>query len=170
MKRVSTVRSLCLSAMIAALYLALTLAFQAVSFGAVQLRVSEALTLLPALFPQAIPGLAVGCFLGNLLAGANVYDVVFGTLATLLAAYGARRLRKNVWLAALPPVAANGVAVGLVLTYAYGVDALWLNMLTVALGEGVVCYALGVPLIKGLEGLARKGLIDLEQPRDGKEG
>lgn len=160
MKRVSTVRSLCLSAMIAALYLALTLIFQAVSFGAVQFRVAEALTLLPVLFYQAIPGLTVGCLLANLLAGANVYDVVFGTLATLIAALGARRLRKNAWLAALPPVLVNGVVVGLVLTYAYGIDALWLNMLTVALGEGVVCYALGVPMIKGLKGLARKGLID----------
>ena len=164
MKHASMVRSLCLSAMIAALYLALTLVFQAFGFGPVQFRVSEALTLLPVLFPQAISGLAVGCLLGNLLAGANLYDVVFGTLATLLAAYGTYRLRRNVWLAALPPVAVNGVVVGLVITYAYGVNAPLLNMLTVALGQGVVCYALGVPLIKGLRRLAQKGLIDLEQP------
>ncbi|MDD3334373.1 MAG: QueT transporter family protein [Eubacteriales bacterium] len=150
MKPNSTVRSLCLSAMIAALYLALTLIFQAISFGAVQFRISEALTLLPVLFPQAVPGLAVGCLLSNLLAGANPYDIVFGTLATLMAALLSRRLRSNPWLAALPPVICNGVIVGLVLTYAYGIDVLWMNMLTVALGEAVVCYVLGVPLVKGL--------------------
>ena len=139
--------------MVAALYLALTLLFQAISFGPVQLRVSEALALLPALFAPAAPGLTLGCLLANLLAGANPYDVVFGTLATLLGALFTRRLRRKLWLAALPPVAFNGVIVGLVITYAYGVDALWLNMATVALGEAVVCYALGVPLAKGLSRL-----------------
>ncbi|MEG2208320.1 MAG: QueT transporter family protein, partial [Clostridia bacterium] len=79
-------KSLCLSAIVAALYCGLTLAFQAISFGALQFRVSEALTLLAALFPQAVPGLALGCLLSNLLGGANVYDIVFGTLATLAAA------------------------------------------------------------------------------------
>ena len=78
-----SVRSLCLAAMIAALYLALTLLFQPISFGAVQLRVSEAMTLLPAVFPEATIGLTLGCFLSNFLAGANVYDVVFGTLPFL---------------------------------------------------------------------------------------
>lgn len=153
MKTNRGVRYLCLSAMIAALYLALTLLFQAISFGAVQFRVSEALTLLPVLFPQAVPGLTVGCLLANLLAGANPYDVVFGTLATLMAALMTRYLRRRPWLAALPPVICNGVIIGLVITYAYGVDTLWLNMLTVALGEAGVCYALGLPLIKGLERL-----------------
>ena len=157
MTRKHGVRFLCLSAMIAALYLALTLLFQAVSFGAVQFRVSEALTLLPVLFPQAVPGLTLGCLLANLLAGANVYDVIFGTLATCAAAFCTWRLRKNVWLAALPPVLLNGVIIGLVITYAYGVNALWLNVLTVALGEGAVCYGLGVPMCKGLEKLNWKG-------------
>lgn len=150
MKQQSRVRMLCMGAIIAALYTALTLAFQPISFQQIQFRISEALTLLPALFPEAVPGLAVGCLLSNLLAGANPYDVVFGTLATLLAALLTRRLRKNVWLAALPPVVCNGVIIGLVLTYAYGIDLLWLNMLTVALGEAVVCYALGVPMTLAL--------------------
>ena len=131
-----SVRSLCLAAMIAALYLALTLLFQPISFGAVQFRISEAMTLLPAIFPEATIGLTLGCFLSNFLAGANVYDVVFGTLATLLAA--------------IPPVVCNGVIVGLVLTYAYQIPALWMNMLTVAAGEAVVCFALGVPLVRFL--------------------
>ena len=90
-----SVRSLCLAAMIAALYLALTLLFQPISFGAVQFRISEAMTLLPAIFPEATIGLTLGCFLSNFLAGANVYDVVFGTLATLLAALISWRVGKK---------------------------------------------------------------------------
>jgi uncharacterized membrane protein len=158
--RNSRIRATCLGAVIAALYTALTLVFQPISFGALQLRISEAFTLLPVLFPEAVPGLAVGCLLSNLLAGANPYDVVFGTLATLLAALLTRRLRKNVWLAALPPVVCNGVIIGLVLTYAYGIDALWLNMLTVSLGQAAVCYALGVPMVKTLERMGMPELIN----------
>ena len=152
MKRFSA-RSLCLAAVIAALYAALTLGFQAISYGAVQFRVSEAMTLLPVLFPEAVPGLAVGCLISNLFnpMGATVYDIVFGTFATLLAALLSRRVKHNTWLAALPPVVCNAVIVGLVLTYAYGIDMLWMNMLTVGLGEAVVCYVLGVPLIKLLQ-------------------
>lgn len=146
-------RDLCLTAMIAAIYAALTLGLQAISFGPVQFRVSEALTLLPILFPQAIPGLTLGCLISNLFSplGATVYDVIFGTLATLVAAILTRRIKGSVWVKALPPVLANGVIVGLVLTYAYGLNTLWLNMLTVAAGEAAVCYALGVPMIKLLE-------------------
>lgn len=146
-------RSLCLAAIIAALYAALTLGFQAISYGAVQFRVSEAMTLLPILFPEAIAGLTVGCFISNLFnpMGATLYDIVFGTLATLLAALFTRMFRRNVWLGALPPVVCNAVIVGLVLTYAYGIDVLWMNLFTVGLGEAVVCYALGVPLVKLME-------------------
>lgn len=148
-----SVKNLCLAAVIAALYAALTLSFQAISFGAVQFRVSEAMTLLPVLFPEAVPGLAVGCLISNLFnpMGATVYDVVFGTLATLMAAVLTSRIRASVWVRALPPVICNAVIVGLVLTYAYGIDMLWMNMLTVGLGEAVVCYVLGVPLVKVLE-------------------
>ena len=151
MKKAWSVKSLTLAAMVAALYTALTLAFQPISFQQVQFRISEALTLLPVLFVEAVPGLTVGCLISNLLAGANPYDVVFGTLATLLGALLTRKLRKNVWLAALPPVLCNGIIIGLVLTYAYGIDLLWLNMLTVSLGQAVVCYGLGVPMIKALD-------------------
>ena len=143
-------KNLCLSALIAALYAALTLAFQPISYGAVQFRISEALTLLPVLFPQAVPGLTLGCLISNLFnpMGATVYDVVFGTLATMIAALLTWRMRASVWLRALPPVLCNAVIVGLVLTYAYGIDMLWLNMLTVGLGEAVVCYLLGVPMVR----------------------
>lgn len=151
-KQSFSVRSLCLSAIIAALYAALTLGFQAISYGAVQFRVSEAMTLLPVLFPEAVAGLTVGCLISNLFnpLGATIYDIVFGTLATFLAAMLTSRMRGNVWLKALPPVICNAVIVGLVLTYAYGIDVLWMNILTVGLGEAVVCYVLGVPLVKVL--------------------
>ena len=146
-------KSLCLSASIAALYAALTLALPAFSYGAVQMRVAEALTLLPALLPQAVPGLTLGCLIANLFnpMGATPYDVVFGTLATLVAALLTRRMRGPLWVRALPPVVVNAVVVGLVLTYAYGIDALWLNMLTVGLGQAAACYALGLPLMKLLK-------------------
>lgn len=144
-------RSWCVAACIAALYVGLTLALQAISFGTVQIRVSEALTLLPVVLVEAVPGLLVGCFLANLLAGANIIDVVFGTLATFIASLLTYRLRRNVWLAALPPVVLNAVIVGLILTYAYGVNALWINMLAVGAGEAVACYALGVPAVKLLQ-------------------
>ena len=152
MKRFS-VRSMCLAAVIAALYAALTLGFQAISYGAVQFRVSEAMTLLPVLFPEAVPGLAVGCLISNLFnpLGTTVYDVVFGTLATLLAAILTRRIKGSIWLRALPPVICNAVIIGMVLTYAYGIDLLWMNMLTVGLGQAVVCCVLGVPLVRILE-------------------
>jgi len=150
-KRFNT-RSMCLASIIAALYAALTLGFQAISYGAVQFRVSEAMTLLPVLFPEAVAGLTVGCLISNLFnpLGATIYDIVFGTLATFLAAVLTSRMRGNVWLKALPPVICNAVIVGLVLTYAYGIDVLWMNIFTVGLGEAVVCYVLGVPLVKVL--------------------
>ena len=148
-----SVRSLCVAAIIAALYAALTLGFQAISYGAVQFRVSEAMTLLPVLFPEAVPGLAVGCLISNLFnpMGATIYDVVFGTLATLLAALLTHRIKGSIWLRALPPVLCNAIIIGLVLTYAYGIDLLWMNMLTVGIGQAVVCYGLGVPLVRSLQ-------------------
>ena len=87
-KRLLTTRSLCLSAIIAALYAALTMALPVLSYGAWQCRLSEALTLLPLVLPQAVPGLFVGCVVANLLSPVGVWDVVFGSLATLLAAVG----------------------------------------------------------------------------------
>ena len=142
-----------MAAVIAALYAALTLGFQAISFGAVQFRVSEAMTLLPMLLPEAVPGLTVGCLISNLFnpMGATVYDVVFGTLATALAAVLTRRMRGSVWLRALPPVVCNAVIIGLVLAFGYGIQSWWLNMITVGLGQAVVCYGLGVPMVRLME-------------------
>lgn len=139
-RKLLTTRSLCLSAIIAALYAALTLLLAPLSYGAIQCRVSEAMTMLPLLLPQAIPGLFVGCLLANLYTG-MITDVIFGSLATFIAALGTCLLRKKPLLAALCPVAANAVIVGLVLSLTNGLPLL-LTMLEVAVGEAAA-VALG---------------------------
>lgn len=139
-------RDLTVSAIIAALYAAITLLFAPISYGPVQFRISEALTILPALMPQAIPGLTLGCLLANLLGSATPWDVIFGTLATLLASVLTRRLKKNLWIAALPPVVCNAIIIGLVLHFTLADVLLWPTIAFVGLGEAVVVYALGVPL------------------------
>lgn len=154
-----TTHNLTRAALIAASYLLLTILFQPISFGAVQFRISEALTLLPVLTVDAVPGLVIGCLLANLLGGGVWYDVVLGTLATLLAAVCTRRLRNHLLAAALMPVLWNGLIVGPVVYLAYvrapGAPLVWplllSSMATVAFGELVVCCVLGLLLIKSLE-------------------
>ena len=154
-------RSLTRAAIIAALYLLLTFALQAISFGAVQFRIAEALMLLPVLTVDAVPGLFIGCLLGNLLGGGVWYDVLLGSLATLLAAMAVRRLRNRPLLAAAMPTVFNGLIVGPIVYLAYvrapGEAINWAllisSMGTVALGEIVVCYVLGLPLLKLLRRL-----------------
>ena len=132
------------SAAIAALYVVLTLIFAPISFGEMQVRISEALTILPLFTPAAIPGLFVGCVLGNLLGGAIPLDVIFGSLATLIGAVGGYLLRKNRWLVPLPTVLSNTIIVPFVLRYGYGVELpVVLMMDYVAVGEIISCYGLG---------------------------
>lgn len=115
------------------------------------MRVSEALTVLPFFTPAAIPGLAIGCFLSNLITGAAVYDVVFGSLATLLGAVGTYLLRRHKFLCTLPPVIANMVIIPFVLRYGYGLVmevgghdvAIPFYMLTVGAGEVICCCIMG---------------------------
>lgn len=145
-----TVRDLTIAAVIAALYAALTVVFAPISYGAVQFRIAEALTLLPIVLPQAIPGLAVGCLLSNLIGGYGVWDVVFGTLATLAAAVLTYGLRKNIWFAAIPPVAVNAVVIGLLLHFVLELPFIP-TMASVGLGQLVVIFALGIPLILALQ-------------------
>jgi len=140
------------AAVIAALYAAVTLLLAPISYGPLQFRVSEALTLLPMLTPAAVPGLFVGCLAANLLGGATVLDIVFGSLATLGAAILTRRLRDRPLIAALPPVLVNAFVVGAVLAYAYNLP-LWLTTLEVGAGQLGVCYLLGLPLFYALRRL-----------------
>ena len=142
------------AAVIAALYVVLTYlaALLGLSSGAIQVRFSEALTILPYFISSAIPGAAVGCLLANLLTGCAVLDIVFGTLATLIGAVGSYLLRKNKWLVPLPPIIANTLIVPWVLQTAYGVeDAYWYLMLTVGAGEVISCYIFGMILLFALD-------------------
>ena len=139
-------------AVIAALYTALTVVFAPISFGAMQVRVSEVLTVLPMFTPAAVPGLFIGCILANVLGGAVIWDTLFGSIATLIGAFGGYLLRKHRWLVPLPTIAANAVIVPFVLRYAYEVNIpIPLLMLYVAVGETISAYLLGELLITVLQ-------------------
>jgi uncharacterized membrane protein len=145
-------------ALIAALYALLTFAVLPLSSGLIQLRASEALSVLPWFTPVAVPGLYIGCLIANLIVGAPVYDVLFGSLATLIAAWLTRYFRKrnfSRWLAPLPAVAVNAVIVGLILYYVYKLYEIGVTlpmcMLYVAIGQTLACYGLGIPLMLLLE-------------------
>jgi len=138
------------AAVIAALYVVLT--FLANLFGlanyAIQVRFSEALTILPLFTPAAVPGLTAGCLLANILTGCALPDILLGTLATLLGTIFTRLLRKHKWLAPIPPIAANTLIVPFVLRYIYGIQPLWLSFVTVCIGELISCGLMGLLLIK----------------------
>ena len=137
------------AASVAALYVVLTLVSSmfGLSSGVIQVRISEALTILPAFTPAAIPGLFIGCILSNLLSGGLFLDVVFGSLATLIGTVGTYLLRKRKWLVSLPPIISNVIVVPLVLRYVYGAPDAYLFMVgTVGAGEIIFCGILGMIL------------------------
>ncbi len=145
---------ICEAAVIAALYVVLTVFINAFNLanGNIQIRISEALTVLPFFTPAAVPGLTIGCLLSNTFTGALPMDIVFGTLATLLGALGSYFLRKNKWLVPIPPIVANAIIVPFVLRYAYGLNLpIPFMMLTVGIGEIISCYILGMLLLNALE-------------------
>lgn len=111
---------ICQAAVIAALYVVLTYVFSAFASGVIQVRVSEALTILPAFTPAAIPGLVIGCLLSNTLTGCVLLDIIFGSVATLIGALGSYALRRHTWLVPIPPIVSNMIIVPFVLRYAYG--------------------------------------------------
>lgn len=140
------------AAAIAAVYVVLTTVFAAFSFGEVQVRISEALTILPVFTPAAIPGLFVGCLISNFLGGAILLDVIFGSIATLIGAVFTWKLRNSrKWLAPLPPIVANAIIVPFTLYYGYGVNLpIPFMMLTVGIGEVISCGVLGMILYGAL--------------------
>lgn len=155
-RKLLTTRSLCISAVIAALYAALTMLLAPISYGGVQLRFSEALTLLPLLLPEAVPGLFVGCLIANIFSPlVTIWDIIFGSLATLAAAICTRALRSRPLLAASCPVVFNAVVVGLVLSVTLHLP-LALTMLQIALGEAAA-VAVGFLLL----GALRRARIDI---------
>lgn len=137
------------AALIAAVYAAVTIALAPISYGQLQVRVSEALTVLPFFTPAAIPGLFVGCIVANIFGGGGPIDIIFGSLATLLAAYLSYKMPRK-WLVPIPPIIVNGVVIGYVLNYLYQMP-LVVTMMWVAIGETVACYALGYPLMSVFE-------------------
>ena len=161
-------RGLAMGGMVAAIYVVLTLIFQPISFGAIQFRIAEVMTLMPILTPYAVPGLFVGCLLANWLGGGIWFDVVLGSIATLLAALCSRKFRSRPLLAAIFPAVFNGLIVGPVVYFAYvrapgdpvSVGTLLFNMATVAFGELVVCYLLGTLLLTALRRLPENLLTD----------
>lgn len=158
---------------IAALYVVLTFIANSLGLasGDVQIRFSEALTVLPFFTPAAIPGLFIGCFLSNILCGCIIWDVIFGSLATLIGAIGTYLIRKKApeWCACVPPILANALIIPFVLVYAYGVPGIasvlgveikgipvLICMLTVGIGEVISCCILGTLLLKVLKKYRRQ--------------
>lgn len=137
------------SALIAALYVVLTYVSAAfgLASGAIQLRISEALTILPMFTGAAIPGLTAGCIVANLLTGAALWDVVLGSVATLLGAIGTYYLGRNKYIAPIFPIVANTLIIPFVLKTVYGLsEGVWFLALTVFIGEFISCGVFGVIL------------------------
>jgi len=141
------------AAMIAAIYVVLTMLFQPFSFGSVQVRIAEALTILPVFTPAAVPGLFVGCLISNILGGCILPDVVFGSFATLIGATFTYMLRnQSKYFMPLPPIIANTLIVPFVLRYAYGVALpIPFMMFTVCIGEIISCGILGMIIYSALQ-------------------
>ncbi len=141
------------AAMIAAIYVILTVFISAfhLANGAIQIRISEALTVLPAFTPAAIPGLFVGCLISNLITGGVPLDILFGSLATLIGACGTYLLRKHSWAISLPPIIANTLILPLILSYAYFFQgSLAYFAVTIGIGEFISCGILGTVLYRAL--------------------
>lgn len=147
------VKLLTQSGAIAAIYVVLTVLINAIGLanGAIQIRISEALTILPFFTPAAIPGLFVGCLISNIITGCMPLDVIFGSLATLAGAFGSYLLRKNKWLVPIPPIVANMIVVPLVLMFVYQFPGSWLYFVaTIGIGEILSCGVLGMILLFAL--------------------
>jgi uncharacterized membrane protein len=138
------------SSLVGALYAVLTLVLAPISFGPVQLRLSEVLTVLPFLFPAAVPGLFVGCFVSNLIGSGNIFDIIFGSLATAAAGYLTSKCKSRL-LAPLPPVLINAVVIGAVLAHVYTPENFLMAALAfglqILISQALVCYGLGLPLL-----------------------
>ncbi|WP_035291473.1 QueT transporter family protein [Clostridium sp. KNHs214] len=147
------VRGIVFASVIAAIYVVLTISLSFMSFGVVQYRVAEGLTVLPFLTSYAIPGLTIGCLISNIISPVGTVDMILGTFATLIAAIatyyiGKTNLKYKKLLAPLPAVISNAIIIGLMLKYLYVPDMpLWLISLEVAWGEILCCYGLGLPLL-----------------------
>lgn len=142
------------AAMIAAIYTVLVLIFQPISFGPIQFRIAEILTVLPYFTPAAVPGVSIGCFLSAILTGADVLDVIFGSLATLIAAILSYKFRRYKYWVPIPPIVVNALVIPWVLRYAYfEEEAIPFMMLTVGGGQLIVVGLIGFPVLLLLDKL-----------------
>ncbi|MDD4832201.1 MAG: QueT transporter family protein [Clostridia bacterium] len=142
----NTTKIICFNAVIAALYIALTMALAPISYGAIQLRVAESLTILPAVLPFSVLGLFIGCAISNSISMFGIYDVIFGSLITLLAGFLTSKL-KNKWLAPLPPIVLNAFGLPLI-WYLIGSETVyWINVFSIFVSQTIILYLLGVPLL-----------------------
>ena len=146
------IRKITLSAVIAALYAALTLLLAPISFGPVQCRVAECLCILPLFTPYAIPGLFLGCLISNIIGSMGMFDIVFGSLTTLVAAILTYKLKKNIYISLIPPVILNAIVVGGYLSFimsesGFSLAGFAVFALQVGLGQLVSCFGLGLILL-----------------------
>ena len=142
-------RFLTQAAIIAAIYVVLTLLTNmlGLSSGAIQLRISESLCILPVFTPAAIPGLLIGCLISNVMCGCVIWDIIFGSLATLIGAVFTYFLKGNKFLAVIPPILSNTIIIPFVLKFAYGLpEGLWYFVITIGIGEFLSCGILGIAL------------------------
>ena len=156
--RHSNAQKVAFGGVIAAVYVVLTMIAAALGLasGVIQVRISEALTILPVYTNAAIPGLTLGCVLANIITGCAPWDVVFGSLATLIGAVGTRLLRKQPYIAWIPPVVSNMVIIPFVLQKVYGVEDSWpYLMMTVGIGEIISCGVLGLLLYQSTKNIPK---------------
>ena len=153
-----TTRQLATAGIIAAVYTVMSMCASVfgIAYGPIQCRFSEALTVLPFILPEAIPGLFIGCLVTNLMSTVGPLDIIFGSLATLIAALWTRRM-PNKWLAPLPPVVCNAIIIGAMIAWyevgftgAFGASFAF-NAFTVGVGEAIACYVLGLLLLQVME-------------------
>ncbi len=137
------------AAVIAGLYIVITYLLAPISFGPLQFRASEALTVLPIIYPEAIPGLFIGVLFANIFGGLGLIDIVGGSLVTLIAAYFTYRYRDNIF-AYLSPILFNGFLISIYLHLLFGIPY-WITVIQISLSEALVVFLLGYPLIKYLK-------------------
>ncbi len=146
------VKYLTFAAIIAAIYAVLTILLAPISYGPLQIRIAEAMTVLPFIFPPAIPGLYIGCMVANIWGGFGPIDIFGGSAVTLIAAlltYWLRRFKKP-WMAPIPPVVLNALAVGYYLHILIEMP-IWMSIGSVALGQAIACFGLGLPLLYAIK-------------------
>lgn len=150
-----TAKRICRSAIIAAIYAVVTITMAPISFGVVQLRIAEALVILPCLMIEGVWGVTLGCLIANMFSPFGVYDIVFGTMVTLISALSTRfisvKLKGKPLISALPPILLNAFLLPLI-WWGFGLDgAYWANVLSIFLSQTIVICAMGVPLYYALK-------------------